>query len=79
MRDDIAMTGEISLRGRVLPVGGVREKLLAAYRAGIKHIILPRGNESDLVEVPKEVRSKMRVHLVDEALEVFALALVKRK
>ena len=79
VRDDIAMTGEISLRGRVLPVGGVREKLLAAYRAGIKHIILPRGNESDLVEVPKEVRSKMRVHLVDEALEVFALALVKRK
>jgi len=79
VRVDIAMTGEISLRGRVLPVGGVREKVLAAYRAGIRHIILPRGNESDLVEVPREVRSKMRVHLVGEALEVFALALVKQK
>ena len=51
----------------------------SAYRAGIRHIILPRGNESDLVEVPREVLSKIRVHLVGEALEVFALALVKRK
>jgi ATP-dependent Lon protease len=79
VRNDVAMTGEISLRGRVLPVGGIREKVLAAYRAGIRQLILPEGNESDLVEVPAEVRGKMRVHLVREALEVFELALVKTK
>jgi ATP-dependent Lon protease len=79
VRDDVAMAGEISLRGQVLPVGGIREKTLAAYRAGIRHVILPSGNESDLIEVPREVRSKMRVHLVGEALEVFEIALVKRK
>jgi len=78
VRDDVAMTGEISLRGQILPVGGIREKTLAAYRAGIKHVILPKGNESDLIEVPREVRSKMRVHLVSEALEVFELALGKK-
>lgn len=79
VRADVAMTGEISLRGRVLPVGGIREKFLAAYRAGIRHVILPTGNESDLVEVPKEVRGKLRVHLVSEAMDVFSLALVKTR
>ena len=78
VRHDIAMTGEISLQGHVLPVGGIREKVLAAYRAGIKHVIMPKGNESDLIEVPPEVRSKMRFHLVSEAVEVFKLALKKK-
>jgi ATP-dependent Lon protease len=77
VRRDIAMTGEISLRGWVYPVGGVREKVLAAYRAGITHVILPKGNESDLEEVPPDVLSKMRVHFVVEVSEVFQLALVK--
>ena len=77
MRHDVAMTGEISLRGQVLPVGGIREKALAAFRAGIKHVILPSGNESDLADVPREVRGKMRFHLVDEVAEVFRIALGK--
>jgi ATP-dependent Lon protease len=79
VRDDIAMTGEISLQGRVLAVGGVREKVLAAYRAGIKHIILPKSNESELAEVPTEVRGKMKFHLVSEVSEVFKLALLKKR
>jgi ATP-dependent Lon protease len=72
------MTGEISLQGRVLPVGGVREKVLAAYRAGIHHVILPKDNESDLSEVPPEVRGKMKFHLVSEVSEVFKIALIKK-
>lgn len=76
---DVAMTGEISLRGQVLPVGGIREKVLAAYRAGIKHVILPKGNESDLADVPREVRGKMRFHLVGEVAEVFKIALQKAR
>ena len=76
---DVAMTGEISLRGQVLPVGGIREKVLAAYRAGIKHVILPKGNESDLADVPREVRGKMRFHLAGEVAEVFKIALQKAR
>jgi ATP-dependent Lon protease len=79
VRHDVAMTGEISLRGRVLPVGGVREKVLGAYRAGIRQVILPKGNESDLEEVPREVRSKMNLHLVGEVAEVFKLALMVKR
>jgi ATP-dependent Lon protease len=72
---DIAMTGEITLRGRVLPIGGVKEKVLGAVRAGITRIILPRDNEADLDDLPKEVREKLDVHLVGELGEVLALTL----
>jgi ATP-dependent Lon protease len=78
VRHDIAMTGEISLQGWVLPVGGIREKVLAAYRAGIKRVILPKGNESDLDDVPRDVRGKMRFDLVGDVGEVFGIALKKK-
>ena len=66
------MTGEISLRGRVLPVGGIKEKVLAAHRAGVKRVIMPERNKADLEEVPKEVRDELEfvfVHKLDEVLE----------
>lgn len=75
VRSDIAMTGEITLRGRVLPIGGVKEKLLAARRAGVDRVILPRENEKELEEVPAEVLRKMQVILVDEVDDVFEAAL----
>jgi ATP-dependent Lon protease len=71
----VAMTGEISLRGRVLPVGGIKDKVLAAARAGIEPVILPRRNQKDLVDVPDEVRESLRIELVDNLDEVLALAL----
>ena len=75
VRHDIAMTGEITLRGRVLPIGGVKEKILGAVRAGITRIIVPKDNEPDLVDLPQEVRDKIEVHLVSELGEVLALTL----
>ena len=72
VRHDVAMTGEISLRGRVLPIGGVKEKTLAAHRAGIKRMLLPERNKADLEEVPKEVRDELEfvfVHKLDDVLE----------
>ncbi len=75
VRHDIAMTGEITLRGRVLPIGGVKEKVLGAVRAGINKIILPKENEPDLEDLPKEVRDKVEVFLVQELGEVLALTL----
>jgi ATP-dependent Lon protease len=75
VRGDLAMTGEITLRGKVLPVGGIKEKVLAAHRAGIKAVILPRRNERDLDDVPEEVRRDIRVVLVDTAEEVLQHAL----
>ena len=75
VRHDIAMTGEITLRGRVLPIGGVKEKVLGAVRAGITRIILPKENEPDLEDLPKEVRDKIEVYLVQELGEVLALTL----
>ena len=75
IRKNVAMTGEITLRGRVLPIGGVKEKLLAAHRFGIDTIILPKDNEKDLPEVPEEVRSVMDINLVETIDEVIALAL----
>ncbi len=75
VRHDIAMTGEITLRGRVLPIGGVKEKVLGAVRAGIDRIILPKENEPDLEDLPEEVRRKIEVHLVHELGEVLALTL----
>ncbi|MGH7684584.1 MAG: S16 family serine protease, partial [Vulcanimicrobiaceae bacterium] len=78
VNSDIAMTGEITLTGQVLPVGGIKEKVLGAKRAGIKKILLPRRNELDLDEVPKEVRDTMEFVLVDELSEVFLQALGQR-
>jgi ATP-dependent Lon protease len=76
VRPGLAMTGEVSLSGRVLPVGGIKEKVLAAHRAGVRTVILPRRNEKHLVEdVPKPVRDAMAFHLVDEVTEVLHLAL----
>jgi len=75
VRNDIAMTGEITLRGRVLPIGGVKEKVLGAVRSGITRIILPKDNEADLVDLPKEVLEQLEVSLVEELGEVLALTL----
>ena len=75
VRPDIAMTGEITLRGQVLPIGGVKEKVLGAVRAGINRIIVPRRNEPDLDDLPREVRETIEVHLVDDLGEVLALTL----
>ncbi len=75
VRHDISMTGEITLRGKVLPIGGVKEKVLGAVRAGITHIILPKDNEPDLEDLPKEVRDKVEIYLVQELGEVLALTL----
>ncbi len=74
-RGDVAMTGEISLRGRVLPIGGVKDKVLAASRAGIRTVILPRRNEKDLVDVPQDVREGLDIQLVDTIDEVLTAAL----
>jgi ATP-dependent Lon protease len=78
VRVDAAMTGEITLRGRVFPVGGIKEKVLAAYRAGIREVILPDENEKDLEEIPKEVRSEMTFHFVSHMDQVLANALVRK-
>jgi ATP-dependent Lon protease len=75
VRRDIAMTGEITLRGKVLPIGGLKEKLLAAHRAGLFEAILPKENEKDLSEVPENLRSVMKLHLVDNMDQVLAIAL----
>jgi ATP-dependent Lon protease len=75
VRYDVAMTGEISLRGRVLPVGGIKEKILAAARAGIKTVILPKRNEKDLLEVPEKTKSKMNFVFVEKLNEVFQVAI----
>ena len=75
VRGDIAMTGEITLHGRVLPVGGIKEKLLAAYRNNILEIILPKPNARDLQELPESIRDKMTFHLVEHMDEVLRLAL----
>ncbi len=75
VRRDIAMTGEITLRGKVLPIGGLKEKLLAAHRAGIFEIILPKENEKDVIEVPENLRNAMKFHFVENMDEVLGFAL----
>jgi len=75
VRRDIAMTGEITLRGKVLAIGGLKEKLLAALRAGIFEVILPRANEKDVTELPDNIKKSMKLHFVDQMDEVLALAL----
>ncbi len=76
VRHDIAMSGEVTLRGKVLEVGGIKEKVLAAYRAGIREVILPTGNYRDLRDVPDNVRSSMEFHFVDRMDQVMGLALL---
>jgi ATP-dependent Lon protease len=74
---DLAMTGEITLRGQVLPVGGIKEKVLAAHRAGIKTVILPKENQKDVDDIPKKVQKELEFHFVDRMLDVLKLALEK--
>ncbi len=74
-RHDVAMTGEITLRGKILPIGGVKEKLLAAHRFGVKTLILSKENEKDLADIPEEVRDDLTIHLVDTIDEVLKFAL----
>ena len=75
VRQDVAMTGEITLRGDVLPVGGIIEKVLAAHRAGIRELALPLLNEKDVLEIPEEVRSELVVHYPQTIQEALALVL----
>src|SRR4030066_1983762 len=75
VRADVGMTGEITLRGQVLPVGGIKEKTLAAHRAGLKTVILPKRNESDLEDLPEEVRKTMKFIFVETVDEVLKSAL----
>jgi ATP-dependent Lon protease len=78
VRNDVAMTGEITLRGKVLPIGGVKEKLLAAHRAGIRCVILPKENEKDLQDIPKDILETMQVKLVETMDEVLQVALERQ-
>lgn len=77
VRTEVAMTGEITLRGQVLPVGGIKEKVLAAQRAGIKKIILPKRNSKDLDDVPKKIQKGIQFHFADDMMEVLKIALEK--
>ena len=78
VRRDVAMTGEITLRGKVLPIGGVKEKLLAAHRAGIHNIILPRDNQKDLADIPANIQDELSIQLVDNMDQVLDLALERK-
>jgi ATP-dependent Lon protease len=75
VRADVGMTGEITLRGQVLPVGGIKEKVLAAHRSGLKSVIMPKRNESDLEDLPEEVRKSMKFVYVETVDEVLKAAL----
>jgi ATP-dependent Lon protease len=76
VRREVAMTGEATLRGRVLPIGGLKEKVLGAHRAGITTIILPKDNEADMEDIPEEVRNQLTFHPVGTLDEAFAIALM---
>jgi ATP-dependent Lon protease len=75
VRTDVGMTGEVTLQGRVLPIGGVKQKVLAAERAGLTEVILPARNGGDLDDVPEPVRERMTFHLVDDVRDVIRVAL----
>jgi ATP-dependent Lon protease len=79
LRQDVAMTGEITVRGRILPVGGIKEKLLAAYGMGIREVILPKENESDLIKVPDPIKEKLDIKLVSSMDEVFPIIFLKEE
>ena len=75
VRSTVGMTGEVTLQGRVLPIGGVKQKLLAAHRAGLTDVIIPKRNEPDLDDLPESVRSELRIHPVADVKDVLELAL----
>jgi ATP-dependent Lon protease len=75
VRAEVGMTGEVTLQGRVLPIGGVKQKVLAAHRAGLKEVVLPKRNEGDLDDVPEQVREQITFHIADDVQEVLAIAL----
>jgi ATP-dependent Lon protease len=77
IRKDVAMTGEITLRGKVLPIGGVKEKILAAHRSGLTTIIIPKDNEKDLADIPKNVLDSLKVYMVESMDEVLRIALAE--
>lgn len=79
VRKDVAMTGEITLRGKVLPVGGIREKVLAAHRAGIRKVLLPKENEPDIQDIPEAVRDEMEFVLIKHVKDALKQVLVKDK
>jgi ATP-dependent Lon protease len=79
VRPDVAMTGEISLRGLVLPVGGIKEKVLAAQRAGVRTVLLPSRNRKDLVDVPEEARSQIEFVWLERVEDALAAALGERR
>jgi ATP-dependent Lon protease len=79
VRATVAMTGEITLRGLVLPIGGLKEKTLAAMRAGIREVIIPKLNEKDLADVPEEVKQKLKFNLAENVDDVLAVALERKK
>ena len=77
VRRDVAMTGEVTLTGQVLPIGGLKEKLLAAHRAGIKEVLIPKENEKDLADMPKKIMDDIKITPVEHADEVLKIALTK--
>jgi len=77
VKRDVAMTGEITLRGNILPVGGIKEKVLAAQRAGVREMILPSENKKDLIDIPKKIKKEMHFLFVEEVMDLFNHALVK--
>ncbi|NOZ60224.1 MAG: endopeptidase La [Calditrichaeota bacterium] len=79
VRSDVAMTGEITLRGNILPVGGIKEKVLAAHRAGIKTVLLPKKNEKDLIDIPEHIRKEMQFHFLTEMSDILKLAFDLKK
>ena len=79
VKKDVAMTGEITLRGKVLPVGGIREKVLAAHRAGIRKVLLPKENEPDIQDIPEAVRDEMEFVLIKHVKDALKQVLVKDK
>ena len=78
IRPDIAMTGEVTLRGKVLRIGGLKEKLLAAHRGGIKHVLIPKSNERDLIDIPDNVKQGLSIQPVESIDELFKAALVSQ-
>ena len=79
VKKDIAMTGEITLRGKVLPVGGIKEKVLAAHRAGIRTILLPKDNKADIDDIPQAVKRQLKFVLLEKAVDTLEYALEESK